>query len=55
MKRNDDGAAASAGAAHVFRGMELKEKAVKAKREAEIELRLLDEAAREAIKKNKKK
>lgn len=52
MKRDNAG---TAGAAHVIRGMEMKEKAQKAKREAENELRLLDESARKAIKNNKKK
>ena len=40
---------------YIAQGMEIKEKAVKAKREAERGLKLLDEAAREAIKNNKKK
>lgn len=52
MKRDNGGVA---GAAHAARGMELKEKAEKAKKEAEKGLRLLDEAARKAIKNNKKK
>lgn len=39
---------------YIAQGMELKEKALKAKKEAERGLRLLDEAAREAIKNNKK-
>ena len=51
MKKDNAGAA---GAAHVMRGMEMKEKAQKAKREAENGLRLLNEAAREAIKNNKR-
>lgn len=50
MKRDNAG---TAGAAHIMRGMEMKEKALKAKKEAERGLRLLDAAAREAIKNNK--
>ncbi len=43
------------GNAFIYQGMELKEKALKAKNDAERGLRLLDEAAREAIQNNKKK
>lgn len=40
---------------YIAQGMELKEKAIKVKREAEKELQLLDKSAREAIKNNRKK
>ena len=43
------------GNVYIAQGMELKEKATKAKNEAVKGLRLLDEAAREAIRNNKKK
>lgn len=46
--------ARAAGAAHIARGVALKEKALKAIEEAKKNQRLLDQAAREAIKKNKK-
>jgi len=46
--------AKSAGTAHVMRGMELKEKAEKAIKEAQKKIKLLDDAAREAIKNNEK-
>lgn len=46
--------AKAAGTAHVMRGMELKEKAEKAIKEAQKKIKLLDDAAREAIKNNEK-
>lgn len=47
--------AQAAGAAHVARGVALKEKAQKAIAEAQKNQRLLDQSARQAISENKKK
>ena len=46
--------AKAAGAAHIMRGMALKEKAEKEIKEAQKKIQLLDDAAREAIKNNEK-
>ena len=51
MKGDD---AKAAGAAHIARGVALKEKALKAIENAKQNQRLLDQAAREAIRNNKK-
>ena len=51
--QRDDGK--QAGAAHIMKGMELKEKTEKAIKETQRSLTLLDSAARDAIKRNEAK